>query len=292
MQLFDFSIYHSSDPKADTRAFGADVFVLQTCQRSLAIGMARHRVEGWEFWQGQKAYAFLLRILAGLESRILGETEVFGQFKDTWESFLGLAPNTTLQPVIQKIMSDVKRIRKEHLQNIGNSSYGTLTRRLIGETNIVTLIGAGQLAQSILPYLSHAKIHCWNRTPSRLETLKSEFPRIELIADLETTTHWHASEAVVLCTPVNANFEMRLQPHVSAKRVLHLGARKNEVEHWQSHPNFSHLDDLFSLQQEMNELKNARVKQAVIACEALAEHRYFMDGITFHHGWEDIAAFS
>src|SRR5205085_5331838 len=83
-----------------------------------------------EVFRGQQAYAFLLEVICGLNSPIVGETAVMGQFKDflldakfprtSWGNFL--------RQLVTNLMIDAKRVRARHMQGIGSQSYGSLVR--------------------------------------------------------------------------------------------------------------------------------------------------------------------
>ena len=76
---------------------GLDVFLIDTCQRRVALlcgreDLLRARAEFpsdgmLEGFDGAEAYAFLLRFGCGLESKLVAETEIFGQIKLAWRQF-------------------------------------------------------------------------------------------------------------------------------------------------------------------------------------------------------------
>jgi hypothetical protein len=63
------------------------------------------------------AYAFLLRFACGLESKLVAETEIFGQIKQAWRDFSEprLALARQLSPWIQQLFQDAKEIRAQYL---------------------------------------------------------------------------------------------------------------------------------------------------------------------------------
>ena len=81
--------------------------------------------------RGEAGLSLLLEILCGLHSPIVGETEVFGQFKSFIDGRKAL--NDSLFADHQKwlsfVLTEVKRTRAEHLVGIGSQSYGSLLRR-------------------------------------------------------------------------------------------------------------------------------------------------------------------
>ena len=142
-------------------AAGADgrAFVVHTCQRLVVVCIGRSHRDGlvpllgeWhaEYYEGPHAYAFLLRLACGLESKLTGETEVFGQLKQAWAQFSerGSDQAQQLAGYMQSLFRDVKDVRSRFLSNIGSASYGALVRRLLdtpGERVPVLLVAAGHL---------------------------------------------------------------------------------------------------------------------------------------------------
>src|SRR5262245_7763142 len=74
-----------------------------------------------------EAYRLLLEILCGLQSPMLGETQVLGQFK-TFLTTLD-ADQAWLSRLGQRLLADAREIRTEHLQGLGSRSYGSAVRR-------------------------------------------------------------------------------------------------------------------------------------------------------------------
>ena len=102
MELRDINVLHwrgahVAATAAPLARSGLDWFAIDTCQRRIAIvcgagaaALARQEfpVDGaLESFEGADAYAFLLRFAAGLESKLVAETEIFGQIKQAWREF-------------------------------------------------------------------------------------------------------------------------------------------------------------------------------------------------------------
>ena len=62
--------------------------------------------------------------MSGLESPVLGETEIFGQFKTQVLPQLDEDKNTKFKEPIQFILSMVKQIRSKHFVGQGAQTYG------------------------------------------------------------------------------------------------------------------------------------------------------------------------
>jgi len=132
----------------------------QTCLRKLILCRANTPLPGpaeadWELYTGERAYQFLLEIICGLHSPLVGETEVLGQFrefcatahfpKNNWGQFL--------RQLLMDLLRDAKRIRHEHLQQLGHRSYGTLASQVLSDSREIAVLGAGQLVQEMAPAL-------------------------------------------------------------------------------------------------------------------------------------------
>lgn len=168
-----------SEPRADWRYW-------QTCLRKLAFGSseALDTLEASPHDQilyGQDAYRVCLEIICGLHSPLVGETEVFGQFKaavDAW-----LAMETPLTPDLRKfahaLIEDAKKIRAQHLRDLGGQSYGSLLRKELRDERTVHILGGGHLVGEILPWLCKGQmtVHVHVRDVKRVTRLREAFPR-------------------------------------------------------------------------------------------------------------------
>lgn len=125
-----------------------------TCLRSLAFVKSPAAVvtepqDG--IYLGAKAYQFLLEVVCGLHSPIVGETEVFGQFKIFMIEWLKAQPEYAA--LAQRVLSDAKNLRSKHLSKLGNQSYGSWLRKKV-KADEVHILGGGQLVREVLPYLN------------------------------------------------------------------------------------------------------------------------------------------
>lgn len=131
----------------------AGVYRFETCLRGLLISTLGFPLEfsqaPSEVMHGELAYSWLLEVLAGLHSPLLGETEVLGQFREQVIFPLGGSVPAFLNGIIE----DVKKIRHECLQNLGQKTYGTLARRLLIGDHPLYFLGAGQMTREILPFM-------------------------------------------------------------------------------------------------------------------------------------------
>lgn len=169
--LHDFTIIHRRKP---LRFDDHTDPVWSTCLRSLAFtarAASPHPQD--EIHTQHQAYRFLLEIVCGLHSPITGETEVFGQFKTFAQEWIKREPKRA--PLVQKLLNDAKAIRSKYLSNLGTQSYGSWVRKNL-KAKKVHVLGAGNLAQEIYPYLAkqaETVIHSRSPHKSALENTKA-----------------------------------------------------------------------------------------------------------------------
>lgn len=146
----------------------APTFSFETCMRHILVSDAKWlereslRLQSHDqIFQGDEAYGFLLEVLCGLHSPLVGETEVFGQFKLAMQR---IAPANAhpwelqFQRWSRSLFEDVKKIRSRFLEELGSQSYGSLLRRELKGFDSVDVIGAGHLAQEVLPWIAKAGV--------------------------------------------------------------------------------------------------------------------------------------
>jgi hypothetical protein len=291
-------------------------FYLDTCQRTLWV-TTRDEFESaraladwsaYEIFTGVAAYSFLLRVATGLESQVVGETDVFGQLKEAWRK-VSLELNEDVDFYIQKIFEDTKEIRSRYLQHLGGVSYGTLVRKFLQtkkNADPTLLVGAGQLAQSVGPFLLEQEVWIINRSIDKAyalaEELKREYSaRVRVLETVEEQElGWRVASQAVICVPVEETLDpARLeiwregnQAAGKARTLLHLGAQKSQSGPWEALEGASYLDDIFELQKAQGEVRSLQIGLALRACDERAKLRALGNSVSIHHGWEDLAVFA
>ncbi len=195
---------------------------MATCLRSIVISDQAKRpaaLKEHELMEGEEAYEFLLRIICGLDSPLLGETEVLGQFKDFFkrheQDFSG-----PLRETLSGLNRDAKKIRAKYLQNLGCTSYGSLLRKKMkGQRVPLTLVGAGSLAQDILPWFAKSEnsVHLFTRTPQKYQNLQEQH-NVELFG-YDNLKNIQTGGILVIAAPVEAlwvekNFDLSAFVHI------------------------------------------------------------------------------
>jgi hypothetical protein len=293
-------------------------FPLETCLRRMWISMSassapHHRLAssiGAERHAGVEAYEFLLRTACGLESAIPGESDVFGQLKDSWQSFRkqGGEIVLALEPLMQRLFEDVKHIRSRHLSNLGAATYGGLVRTLLGkDADAPTLvIGAGQMARAVLPYLPGRPLYISNRTVAHAQRLldevgsslvsASQISIVEPYPDAELKL-WRSAHNVILCIPATSEFDALRVRAWGARpealgHVLHLGILSAAGTQWQSISTLATLADLFALQSANQDHRQVQFQRASRECRERSRLRNLGGPLNLAHGWEDLSLFA
>ncbi len=164
---------------------------------------------GIEVYRGREAYEFLLEVICGLNSPLICETAVMGQFRE----FCSHArfPNTSwgwfLRQLTSNVLVDAKRVRHDHLQGVGSQSYGSLVRQHVKGMPTVAVLGAGQLAREILPWLiGKTKARLFYRNWLHAKDLLQEYPEVQLDQYSTDDAGWEQKEiGLVIAAPMKAS---------------------------------------------------------------------------------------
>lgn len=161
LYMVDLSRFYIKHIKANSEASLFMAMHWKTCLRDIYFGvkpdpsLAIPSEKNIECFEGVEAYKFLLQVVCGLKSPMVGETEVFGQYKNFVDSFNADSSDSV---IVKKILVDIrnasKKIRSEHLINLGAQSYGSLLRKKINFNDSIHIIGAGQFVEDIAPWIS------------------------------------------------------------------------------------------------------------------------------------------
>lgn len=322
MALADLTILNRNSSGDTSTALLPDACVVGTCLREVRIVMlppddqpmpAEATAAGYELHTGADAYRFLLQLACGLESEIAGETEILGQVKQAWRDCetAGGEQMRRLRPWMQRLLQDTKEIRSEYVVGLGSATYGSLVRRLLGGVSQgpTLLLGAGQLAETILPFLDTGEVLIWNRSQARAAEMLSRQRAAQIqgrVHLLESTAAaeeqaWRRARDVVICIPADTERDaarVQLWRHHGAAggRVLHLGIDSAAGTAWQQVPNLATLRDLFGLRDSQATQREALLARAQRACLNKAQLARLDDADgsragNSNHGWEDLAVF-
>ena len=161
-----------------------------------------------EIYRGGESYRFLLEVICGLNSPLVGETAVLGQFREfvAHAKLPGTLWGAFLRQLISNLLVDAKRLRHEHLQGLGSQSYGSLVRQHLKGVPSVALLGGGQLAREILPWLiGKTHVRLFYRSYPHAQELLVDYPEIQLDQFSPADAGWEQNEtALVIAAPLKA----------------------------------------------------------------------------------------
>ncbi len=176
-----------------------EAFVLQTCNRAEAYvvtgdaASGRAALEPWAaelpsgpVWSGhEESLRHLLRVASGLESLVLGEDQIIGQFREAYEDARGAgALGEILEDALLKAIHVGERARSETAINEGVVSLGSAAVSMVADEHDIgeataLVVGAGEmgtLAAQALSRYDPAELVVANRTHVRAEHVASELP--------------------------------------------------------------------------------------------------------------------
>jgi glutamyl-tRNA reductase len=326
MKLADLQVLHLDaasfrQTPAELAAAGGhgQAWVIATCQRTVLVAAGREARAALlermpqaalaQGYTGAEAYAFLLRFACGLESRLVGETEIFGQIKESWRDFCASPGmlSRQLDSWVQLLFQDTKEVRARQLSGLGSSSYGSQVRRLLGTASAgpTLLVGAGQLAQAVAPWIQAGELLLWNRTRDRaleLARLAAERNPQRVCSVLDATAEaeleaWSTAGDIVMCVPADpARDAARIaawKARVGHKgRIVHLGLGESGDVSWAEVSGLTSLASLFDMLKAQSDQRSVQVTRARRACAEKAVLRSLGPSATQAHGWEDLAAFA
>ena len=161
--MFEFSV---AQLPSGTGGWPASAIVWRTCVREIAFVEPGSAVpSGARVLRNEDAYAHLLAVICGLDSPMVGETEVLHQFK----LFAANIPDdhTAFREVGRQLMADARAVRSRHLIGLGSRSYGSVVRRYVADSACVAVAGTGMLAREIVPFVVRPdrQVDVWGRRP-------------------------------------------------------------------------------------------------------------------------------
>ena len=265
----------------------------ETCLR--AIGFSHGAMikndseipEGAELYQGPNAYSFALEVICGLHSPMVGETEVYGQFKELLDTAYQHHQYKPLVQWLEMLNSDAKQVRRLYLKNLGSFSYGSVLRRKCRDHQELHFIGAGSFVKELLPWVAKTDktITIYARSVERAKNQLSEFlDRIEvkaLSSDLRIS-----SGGVVVCAPIKAK---TLLPILGSEQISVIDLRgESRHDGLQLNSSVYSLDEMFEEIKLTQKTAKNKIQSAKKLIQQLALEK---NNMMLHrpYGWHDIA---
>jgi len=136
--------------------------------------------------EGEAAVKHLLSVASGLDSMVLGETEITGQIKNAYQTAQeGKLTGRVLNRVFQKALSAAKAVRTRTSIGRGATSVGSVALELADKIfggdlsqKSVMIIGAGKMGEACIRHLAKQGVKSVlvaNRSIGRAQALAAEF---------------------------------------------------------------------------------------------------------------------
>lgn len=270
----------------------SDLFVLRTCQRVLVVGFndqpyaqLTQRNHIIEELTGPQAYGFLLETICGLKSKVLGENEIVGQFKQAYAEYVQQdeRDSATMQ-ILEKLFQDAKTVRSGHLLEIGSHTYGGLARKLIirhcpEQKGRVLIMGSGKLAEDTLKLLTRRfDVYLSARNFDRVAQLHDAYG----IRPVEWFSPMLYREFAYIVNTIGPDqplyqpdfFDAWSTRHEFSQRAfIDLGSPSAMQTSLLVEDGIYRLDDVFRYQEELDEQKRQKLAGAQAAIEDLVVQR-------------------
>ncbi len=270
------------------------VLFLNPNENKSLIEAAEKKAGAADVYRGEDGLQFLLEVICGLKSPLVGETAVMGQFREfvTQTRFPSTAWGNSLKQMIADVLVDAKRVRHDYLQGLGSQSYGSLVRYHVKGLPQVSVLGAGQLAREILPWLlGKTKVRLFYRNWQRAKDLVDEYPEIQLDRFSMNNASWeHQGTGLVIAAPLTAGDVMSWVAQQKANFAICLDLRgEAETDPLMLPMPVVKLSELFAALRSDREKVDGRVAAARAEIASLAQrqtqHTQFRP-----FGWEDLCA--
>jgi glutamyl-tRNA reductase len=273
--LQEFSILHRRKPFVFEHT---DARTWITCLRSLKFGASHSMDLHDEFYSGADAYRFVLEVVCGLHSPIVGETEVLGQFKIFAQAWL--KEDSRWTSLVQRVLADAKAIRSTYLNRLGHQSYGSWLRKNLKPKHI-HILGAGNLTQEVLPYLlkQATRVTLHVRDPKRV-TFHCD------VQNIRDRGFDHG--ALIVAAPMNAQDIRTWLNGKTPNQIFDLRDNSN-TDPLQLKTEQHGLHDIFTqIEQTKTKLKPLieQVKHKIYLCSQEANHQVLIRP----QGWDDLCA--
>lgn len=278
-----------------------DHFVLKTCQRTLVIGYKKGRdhltTQPKSHYQDEAAYAFILETICGLQSRLCGENEITGQFKEQYQIYLAQTDsNKLIISTLEKIFKDAKSIRTQFLKNIGMQSYAGMTRLLLNQNKAespIVITGSGSLASDLVKALKkHYSLEMIARNSqkaARFNLPLKDWEKLDQLIHCPFIVNTIGSDSVLF----DQNFFQAWKKLHGAKCLfIDLGSPSVLKTSFMREDQVYQLSDLFALAESLDQVKELKIKEARNACSELAQKRLANYSFNLPYGWDELQLFA
>lgn len=281
----------------------AQLFSFTTCLRHIVIAetetIADLAGQAGHVLRGEEAYRFLLEVVCGLQSPLIGETEVAGQFKTAVASYRYPATpwGSHLAKTFKALLEDAKSIREAHLKDLGSQSYGSVLRREVRGMKSVHIIGAGHLVQEILPWVMkdgmRITIHARDTTRAEKDLSHKLAPeQLARVSFVGLSDRAPECDALVIAAPVSTHWVQKWVGGASIRFIADLRAESGVDRLTHEYLECARILELGQFMSRLSENQALLLARKSLALAAVAKAA-LERGRTVEYrpfGWEDVCA--
>lgn len=236
---------------------------------------------------GDEALAHLFRVSSGLDSMVMGETQITGQVRDAYEAARkAKLTGKVLNSVFQKALQTAKAVRTQTSIGRGARSVGGVAvahaREVLGADGLnrhkVLMIGAGEMAECCLRHLQKkgtCEVVVANRSLEKAQRLAEEFHgvatsferRYEAMADADVVISSTGSTNTVINRP---EMETLIEDRKDHPLMLIDIAVPRDIDPGVAELDGVHLHDIDALESTVQQTLG-RWEQDLKTCEAIIE---------------------
>ena len=299
--LKGLKVYDFSPEIAINHLDFADHFVLKTCQRTLIFGYKQWQ-QNCSYapkaqYEDELGYTFILETICGLQSRLCGENEITGQFKEQYQLYLSQPySNKLIVSTLEKIFKDAKTIRTQFLKNIGMQSYAGMTRLLLNQNQAespVVITGSGALASDLVKALKkHYSLEIIARNTekaSRFELPLRNWNELDQLIQCPFIVNTIGTDSILFDEKF---FQAWKKLHGAKCLFIDLGSPSVLKTSFMREDQVYQLSDLFALAESLDQVKELKIKEARNACRELADKRLANYSFNLPYGWDDVQLFA
>ena len=144
--------------RTEVYIFGSSTSATQIAQKTLEFfGSSDSLNNDLYFFNGNEAIEHMCNVASGLDSQVLGEQEILGQFKKSIQTYIELGSlRGEFQRLTDDIISIAKAARTETQIGFNSLSVSGLSLKIVQEIfedpaqQKLTIVGAGQMALSVI----------------------------------------------------------------------------------------------------------------------------------------------
>jgi glutamyl-tRNA reductase len=286
--------------------YSGDAFALSTCQRTMILGLGLNPIKYIEkdeailkIYHGKEAYQFLLETILGLQSEVLAEYEVVNQFKNAYQNYLQkIDKNSHIMSVLEKLFKDHKKIRTEHLMELGQMSYAGIARKIIHNqksSENVLIVGSGSLSEDLINLLKKKyNVFVTARNPLKVLKLQNaheiktvNWMDLKSYANFSLIVNTIGTDSILFDEQFFREWQIK-QSIQSSKLFIDLGSPSAIKTPLSKAEGVLRLEDIFNESIKLGNEKLEKIENAKKAIIEIAEERHQSFSVSFPFGWEEL----